>query len=236
MIFRFGDFELDLARVELRHGGQPCPVEPQVFALLALLVENRERLVSRDELIEKVWDGRIVTDAAIASRVKSARQALGDDGEAQRFIRTLHRKGFRFVADVKAFRDDTAPNSGAAPMRLARPSIAVLPFQMLGGRCVTLPNRNFDPLEIWRAVARMARFIGWIALSVGCRSAQISSGTPLRSSARISCAMNVSESRGYPLTTTATLAMGSAEGPSFIPPRPRRGHLRYGAPLPATAW
>ena len=62
MIYRFEGFELDLARAELRAGGEPCPVEPQVFALLALLVENRERLVSKDELIEKVWDGRIVTD------------------------------------------------------------------------------------------------------------------------------------------------------------------------------
>ena len=132
MIYRFEGFELDLARAELRAAGEPRPLEPQVFALLALLVENRERLVSRDELIEKVWDGRIVTDAAIASRVKSARQALGDDGEAQRFIRTLHRKGFRFVADVKAVRDDTAPDSGVAPVGIARPSIAVLPFQMLG--------------------------------------------------------------------------------------------------------
>jgi TolB-like protein len=132
MIYRFGGFELDLARAELRAGGEPCPLEPQVFALLAMLVEHRERLVSRDELIEKVWDGRIVTDAAIASRVKSARQALGDDGQAQRFIRTVHGKGFRFVAEVKASRDATAPDAGDAPMALARPSIAVLPFRMLG--------------------------------------------------------------------------------------------------------
>jgi TolB-like protein len=132
MIYRFGGFELDLARAELRAGGEPCPLEPQVFALLAMLVEHRERLVSRDELIEKVWDGRIVTDAAIASRVKSARQALGDDGQAQRFIRTVHGKGFRFVAEVKASRDATAPDAGDAPMAPARPSIAVLPFRMLG--------------------------------------------------------------------------------------------------------
>ena len=132
MIYRFGGFELDLARAELRASGEPCPLEPQVFALLALLVENRERLVSKDELIEKVWDGRIVTDAAIASRVKSARQALGDDGQAQRFIRTVHRKGFRFVAEVRAARDETAPAPVAAPLVPARPSIAVLPFRMLG--------------------------------------------------------------------------------------------------------
>ena len=75
MVYRFGPFELDLARVELRVDGEPRCVEPQVFALLALLVENRERLVSKDEIVEKVWDGRIVSDAAIASRIKSARKA-----------------------------------------------------------------------------------------------------------------------------------------------------------------
>jgi len=146
MIYRFGRFELDLARAELRAGGVPCALEPQVFALLALLVENRERLVSKDELVEKVWDGRVVTDAAIASRVKSARQALGDDGRTQRFIRTLHRRGLRFVAEVKASRDEPEPSARAAPgrsmdeptataplqERLARPSIAVLPFRQVG--------------------------------------------------------------------------------------------------------
>src|SRR5579864_3321676 len=104
MIYQFGPFELDLSTVELRVEGKSCSLEPQVFALLALLVENRDRLVSKDEIIEKVWDGRIVSDAALASRVKSARQALGDDGHSQRFIRTIHSKGFRFVAQVRASR------------------------------------------------------------------------------------------------------------------------------------
>ena len=76
MIYKFGPFELDLAAVELRVGADCVSLEPQVFALLALLVQNAERMVSKDELIEKVWDGRVVTDAALASRVKSARQAL----------------------------------------------------------------------------------------------------------------------------------------------------------------
>jgi TolB-like protein/Tfp pilus assembly protein PilF len=132
MIYRFGSFELDTARVELRSDGAVCPVEPQVFALLALLVENRERLVSVDELIEKVWDGRVVSDSAVASRIKSARHALGDDGKSQRFIRTLHRQGFRFVADVRADRVAGPGAAGAPAETPARPSIAVLPFQPLG--------------------------------------------------------------------------------------------------------
>ena len=106
MKYRFGGFELDLAKVELRAEGELRPLEPQVFALLAFLVEHRERLVSRDELLEKVWDGRLVSDSALASRVKTARKALGDDGKAQRFIRTIHGKGLRFVAEVHAERDE----------------------------------------------------------------------------------------------------------------------------------
>src|SRR5262245_33453123 len=94
MLYRFGDFELDLDRMELRSAGTPVPLEPQVFALLALLVDARDRMVSKDEIFEKVWDGRVVTDAALASRVKSMRQALGDDGRAQKFVRTVHGRGF----------------------------------------------------------------------------------------------------------------------------------------------
>lgn len=105
MLYRFGAFELDPAAGELRGDRGVVPVEPQVFALLLLLVENRERLVSKDEIVERVWDGRPVSDSAISSRVKAARQALGDDGEAQLFIRTLHRRGFRFVADTRVVAD-----------------------------------------------------------------------------------------------------------------------------------
>ena len=103
MLYRFGDFELDLDRIELRAqgSGERIALEPQVFALLALLVDARDRMVSKDEIFEKIWDGRIVTDSALASRVKYARQALGDDGRSQRFIRTVHGRGFQFVADVR---------------------------------------------------------------------------------------------------------------------------------------
>jgi TolB-like protein len=140
VIYRFADFELDLARVELRARGAVLPLEPQVFALLTLLVENRDRLVSRDEIIEKVWDNRVVTDAAVASRVKSARRALGDDGTRQRFIRTLHRRGFRFVAPVRALQAAgpvTVPAAvpaapGAARADAGKPSIAILPFRLVG--------------------------------------------------------------------------------------------------------
>jgi TolB-like protein/Tfp pilus assembly protein PilF len=134
MLYRFGNFELDTAKAELRANGATRPVEPQVFGLIALLVENRDRLVSKDEILEKVWDGRIVSDAAIASRVKSARQALDDDGQAQRCIRTIHRQGFRFVADVNVARTVQLVDQPVAQSaeQASRPSIAVLPFRLMG--------------------------------------------------------------------------------------------------------
>ena len=137
MIYRFAQFELDLAKIELRANGAVRPLEPQVFALMALLVGNRERVITRDEIIEKVWDGRVVSDAAIDSRIKSARRALGDDGNTQRFIRTLHRQGFRFVADAVVAPEVFAHSEkgeaeAATPSEDARPSIAVLPFRLLG--------------------------------------------------------------------------------------------------------
>jgi TolB-like protein len=130
MIYRFEGHELDTAKHELRAEGRVRPLEPQVYALLALLIENRDRLVGVDELIEKVWDGRVVSDAAVASRVKSARQALGDDGRRQAFIRTLPRQGFRFVADVQL--EHASGATAAAADRSSRPSIAVLPFRTVG--------------------------------------------------------------------------------------------------------
>jgi len=142
MIQRFGDCSLDTETCELRRGGAVVPLEPQVLALLRLLIENRERLVGKREIVERVWEGRIVSEAAIASRVKSARQAIGDDGRAQRMIRTVHKLGFRFVAEVEVERvqcaapevaaerlRELAPPATAEP---AQPSIAVLPFALLG--------------------------------------------------------------------------------------------------------
>ena len=101
MTYQFDQFELDMARFELREDGAVQPLEPQVFALLAYLIEHRERLVPKNELFEKIWEGRVVTDSALTSRIKSARQALGDSGKAQQFIKTIYGKGFRFVANVR---------------------------------------------------------------------------------------------------------------------------------------
>jgi len=141
MIYRFDAFELDIDKVELRKNGEPQAIQPQVFALLAFLVEHRERRVSRDEIFENVWDGRFVSDTALASRIKLARKALGDDGQEQAFIKTIHGQGFRFVAEVTLQRDeaqvDAAVRAAVAADAAAtdagtRPSIAVLPFRLIG--------------------------------------------------------------------------------------------------------
>ena len=152
MIYAFDQFELDLATVELRADGKTVSLEPQVFALLALLVENSERLVSKDEIIEKVWDGRVVTDAAVASRVKTARQALGDDGKAQQFIRTIHGQGYRFVAEAVLIAPPLFPQSTQAEQSRSgghgpapRPDVAAL------------HRRAAVSLRRWRRTLRGAR-------------------------------------------------------------------------------
>ncbi|MFV8818163.1 winged helix-turn-helix domain-containing tetratricopeptide repeat protein [Haliea sp. E17] len=141
MIFSFDEFELDLARAELRCSGEVCAIEPQVFSLIALLVENRDRLVTREEILDRIWDGRIVSDSALTSRIKSARRALGDDGKTQRFIKTVHGKGLRFIASAQiqqapASVTVTEPQVSATESNPlvadSRPSIAVLPFRLLG--------------------------------------------------------------------------------------------------------
>ena len=124
-IFRFGAYEIDTGAGEVRNGGVPVPIEPQVFDLIALLTSRPGELVSRDELIEAVWDGRIVSESAIATRINAARTALGDDGKAQKVIQTVPRRGFRFVGAGAARASDlTLPD---------KPSIAVLPFANMSG-------------------------------------------------------------------------------------------------------
>ena len=102
MLFSFENFALDCERRELRAHGAIVPVEPQVFDLLVYLIENRDRVVSKDDLIAAVWGGRIVSDSTLDSRINAVRKALGDSGGRQRFVRTIARKGHRFVGEVDA--------------------------------------------------------------------------------------------------------------------------------------
>jgi TolB-like protein len=135
MIYDFAGYELDTGTVELRQGGRTVALQPQVLDLLFLLVENHERLVSRDEIVEKVWNGRAISEAAISSRIKALRQALGDDGAEQRIIRTTHGRGFRCIAEVSLrapAEASSAPQSGFAIDSRGALTVAVLPFRGSG--------------------------------------------------------------------------------------------------------
>ncbi|MGG5823840.1 winged helix-turn-helix domain-containing tetratricopeptide repeat protein [Falsiroseomonas sp. HW251] len=134
MRWHFAEFCLDTDRRELRRQGEPVRIEPQAFDLLEYLVLHRDRLVTRDDLIEGVWGGRIVSESALATCINAARVAIGDSGERQALIRTIPRKGLRFVGEAReeAAARPAPPEDG--PLSLPdRPSIAVLPFRNLSG-------------------------------------------------------------------------------------------------------
>lgn len=131
MQFRFGDHLLDEARRELRRDGELITLEPQVFDLLVYLVHNRHRVVTKDDLLDAVWSGRVVSESALTTRINAGRRAIGDSGQAQSLIRTLPRKGFRFVGEVVELSPAPAAALSLAPPD--SPSIAVLPFYNLSG-------------------------------------------------------------------------------------------------------
>jgi TolB-like protein/Tfp pilus assembly protein PilF len=141
----FADCEIDVAGFTLRRAGEVRAIEPQVLELLLHLARNPDRLLTKDDLIQHVWHGRIVSDTTITSRIKSARAAIGDDGTQQKLIRTVHGRGVRFIAAVRTELDGAASTKNSSAM-LARaseaaadttlkrnwPAIAVLPFTNLG--------------------------------------------------------------------------------------------------------
>jgi DNA-binding winged helix-turn-helix (wHTH) protein len=145
MLYLFDDCALDTDRRELLKADRPIAVQPQVFDLLAFLIANLGRVVTKDEVIDAVWDGRVVSESTLTSRINAARVAVGDSGEAQRLIRTVQRKGFRFVGAVRETASTEAraqppPEevlppalTPAADPKAPRLSIVVLPFVNLGG-------------------------------------------------------------------------------------------------------
>src|SRR5437660_3129171 len=153
--FLFEDYCLDADRRELKRGSELIAIGPKVFDLLLYLVQNREQVVSKDDLLEAVWGGRIVSESTLTSHINAVRKAIGDSGEEQRLIRTVARRGFRFVGEVRegsqqaketpisagdppSGRTSNGPTEQAARPAAAlalpdKPSIAVLPFQNLSG-------------------------------------------------------------------------------------------------------
>lgn len=143
VLINFEDFCLDADRQELRRAGAVIAIEPQILDLLFYLVRNRERVVSKDDLLSDVWKGRIVSDSTLTSRIATARRVLGDNGREQRLVRTISRRGLRFVGKVvediveRKSIDGKYPQSCTGEdLRLAlpdKPSVAVLPFHIIGG-------------------------------------------------------------------------------------------------------
>ena len=170
MPLTFTGHEVDLRRQELRRGGDRVHVEPQVFDLLVHLVRNRDRVVSKDELLDTIWGGRIVSEAALSSRINAARKAVGDDGERQILIKTVHKRGFRFVGEVDETPDDATPVSPAAtPARVApsedatrdqstRPSVVVLPFANLSSE----PDTDYFSYGLTEDIIRLLARHRWM--------------------------------------------------------------------------
>lgn len=174
---RFDDFELDIGAAELRCKGEALPVEPQVFDLIRLLVENAGRVVSRDDIIEHVWGGRIVSDTAISTRINAARRALGDDGKTQRYVKTIQRRGFRFEAQPQEIGGEDAagrPEASStcaepeAPPLPDRPSIVVLPFNDLTGRADQAHLADGLRIDIQNALVKVS---GAFIIAAGSASA-----------------------------------------------------------------
>jgi adenylate cyclase len=169
VIYRFDAYSLDTETLVLKSGTDKITIEPQVFHLLQYLIENRARVVSKDDMINAVWGGRIISDSAIAYAVREARRLVGDDGRAQSVIRTLPRRGFRFVAEViedpMSVRQLSSPEE--LPVTSDKPSIAVLPFDNMSGD----PEQDFfsdglaediitvlSKIERMRVIARHSTF------------------------------------------------------------------------------
>ena len=140
-IISFPPFEVDLSRRELRANGVPVDIEPQVLDLIAYFAEHQGRVLNRDEIVDAIWEGRIVSDMAISTKIKVARKALGDDGTKQQMIKTIPRRGFLFVPQVTIGAQSVEPgpeqpSRATANAQVAagqKPSIVVLPFKNLSG-------------------------------------------------------------------------------------------------------
>ena len=166
----FGGVELDTDTYELRSGGHIVEVEPQVFDVLAFLAANRERVVTKEELLDAVWGDRFVSESALTTRIKQARQAVGDDGQAQRVIQTVHGRGYRFVAPVPSTHGPGPSGPGDAaldpvpPTRYVRNDGASIAYQVFGeGPDLVLIEGFTTNVEVqWEhpAIARFLRRLG----------------------------------------------------------------------------
>src|SRR6201996_9032740 len=151
LLYFFDKFALDPLRRELRCGAAAIAMEPQAFDLLLHLIRHRDHVVSRDELIEQVWDGRIVSESALSTRINAVRKAIGDSGNEQRLIKTLPRKGVRFVGEVKEEQktsEETSPRmreNGVLEIVEVGRADGALPVAIEGHANVVSPNATPPP-------------------------------------------------------------------------------------------
>lgn len=176
MIYSFSNFALDTDKAELRQNGAPVRVEPQVFDLLHLLVSSDGRMISRDEVFSAIWGDRVVSDAALSSRIRDARKALGDSGAAQQFIKTVHRRGLQFVAEVSSDMPRTSRLPKTLPDLKGKPSIGVLPFRTFGSSDEDLFLASGLTEDI---AANLTRFRGLIVFSRTTTAAVKDSANPV---------------------------------------------------------
>ncbi|MFV2033891.1 MAG: winged helix-turn-helix domain-containing tetratricopeptide repeat protein [Halocynthiibacter sp.] len=170
MNYIFGDFVLDTDRAELRSGGTEVPLEPRAYSLLCFLVEARHKVLSKDEIIAEVWGGRIISDAALSTALKTLRHAIGDSGAQQRFVRTVRRRGFRFVAEVETETPAHSPartetTAASFPLQTespptqqmagGKPSLMILPFQLVGERGSYSILSDAIPHELIQGLSRL---------------------------------------------------------------------------------
>jgi DNA-binding winged helix-turn-helix (wHTH) protein/class 3 adenylate cyclase len=123
MIYTFGDYELDTTLYELRAAGAPCPLEPRVFNILAYLVQHHAHVVTREELLDHLWPGLHISDTLLNTYIMEARKAVGDSGQVQRVIKTLHGRGYRFIAPTTAQRAQHPPWAPPRPPAVPRPTV-----------------------------------------------------------------------------------------------------------------
>src|SRR5689334_13986312 len=142
MIFVFDSYVLDTGRRELRRGHTVVSVQPQVFDLLEYLIRNRGHVISREKLLDAIWGGRIVSESTLATRINAARSAIGDDGVSQRLIRTLPRKGIRFVGEVLE-EEEEQPRARRAAASPSGATAAVAPRVEAERRHLTVVSCDF---------------------------------------------------------------------------------------------
>jgi DNA-binding winged helix-turn-helix (wHTH) protein/predicted ATPase len=156
MIYRFEDYELDTGLFELRHGGQPCKLEPQVFTVLAYLLEHRDHVVTKDELLDHVWPEQFVSEVTLHHRLMAARKAIGDSGRAQRCIKTLHGRGYHFIAEVtvKGSATEAAETAARLPSTSGITSPMAFTFASLPGLLVA---REAELAQLHQALSHALR-------------------------------------------------------------------------------